>query len=161
MSEVEFHIEFARYSDASTIGAISKNNIEYGLGWHYTPEKIIKLINNKSKNVVVARKDDELIGFGIMTYYYDQANLDLLAVKLNYRRKKIGTHIVSWLEKVAITAGAFNIFVQARATNIPAIEFYKKLGFIVLDREDKYYRKRAVAIIMSKNLRSMLNVTHT
>ena len=39
-------IEFARPVDADEIGLISKNDIEYNLGWRYTPEKIKKLIKN-------------------------------------------------------------------------------------------------------------------
>ena len=108
-------IEFARFSDAPEIGELSKNAIEQGLGWKYTPDRIAKLIGNKSKNVVVARMESRLVGFGIMTYNEDQANLDLLAVKRQVRRMKIGTQIVEWLEEVALTAGAFNIFVQVSA----------------------------------------------
>ena len=159
MIEDKLLIEFAKYSDASEIGMISKNDIEYDLGWYYTPERISRLINSKLRNVVVARVNNELAGFGIMTYHADQANLDLLAVKHNYRRLKIGSHIVIWLEKVALTGGAFNIFIQVREINRGAIEFYKTLGFITLDKEKHYYRGKEAGIIMSKSLRPMFNTT--
>ena len=84
-------VEFAKASDAVEIGNLSQHYVEHGLGWRYTPSRIKKLISNKSKNVVVARNDDELVGFGIMTYERDQANLDLLGVKVSYRRQGIGT----------------------------------------------------------------------
>ena len=77
---------------------MSKHEIEYGLGWKSIPEKIAKLIGDSSRNVVVARVGSSLAGFGIMTYYEDQANL-LLAVKRSFRRMRIGTQIVRWLEK--------------------------------------------------------------
>jgi len=151
-------IEFGRIADAEEIALISKNDIEYGLGWRYTPAHIAKLIRDKNKNVVVARMTGELVGFGIMTYHDDQANLDLLAVKLAYRRIKIGTHIVAWLEKVALNAGAFTIFVQVREINAGAIEFYKKINYKLLDKEEKYYGGVEAGIIMSKSLRPMFNV---
>ena len=150
MIEDETLIEFARYSDAVEIGAISKRDIEYGLGWKYTPERIARLIDDEVKNVVVARVRSDLAGFGIMTYYQDHANLDLLAVKPGLRRMRIGTQIVRWLEKVAITAGVFNIFVQVRARNKSAVQFYESLGFSVLDVDKAYYRGTEAGVIMVK-----------
>lgn len=159
MLEDKTLIEFATYSDAAEIGMISKNDIEHGLGWKYTPERVVKLIGDKSKNVVVARVDSKLSGFGIMTYHQDQANLDLLAVKRCFRRMKIGTQIVQWLEEVAMTAGVFNIFVQVRASNTAAVEFYESLGFLVLEEKKAYYSGVEAGFIMAKSLRRMFNAT--
>jgi ribosomal-protein-alanine N-acetyltransferase len=153
------HIELARPSDAVEIGVMSKNEIEYGLGWKYIPERIAKLIGDSSRNVVVARVGRSLAGFGIMTYYEDQANLDLLAVKRSFRRMRIGTQIVKWLEKVALTAGAVNIFVEVRSRNTGAVEFYESLGFLVLDEKKGYYRGIEAGLIMAKTLRRMFNAT--
>ncbi len=152
-------IEFANLSDVIEIGELSKKYIEYDLGWYYTPENLKKLIKNKVKNVVVARKGKKLVGFGIMTYQEEQANLDLLAVKLFYRRRGIGKQIVKWLEEVALTAGIFNVFVQVRAINGGAIKFYKKLGFQIIDEKSGYYRRQETGVIMSKNIRAMINAT--
>jgi ribosomal-protein-alanine N-acetyltransferase len=155
--EDSINIKFARLSDAAEIGSISKNDIEFGLSWKYTPERVAMLIEDSTRNVVVALAGDKLAGFGIMTYYQDQANLDLLAVKRSYRRMRIGTQIVEWLEKVACTAGIFNIFVQVRARNTVAIQFYQSVGFAVLDEEKAYYSGIEAANIMAKSLRRMFN----
>ena len=72
---------------------------------------------------------------------------------------KIGTQIVQWLEEVAMTVGAFNIFVQVRTKNTEAIEFYQSLGFIVLDEKKGYYRGIEEGLIMAKSLRRMFNTT--
>ncbi len=152
-------IEFAKVSDVTEIGNLSRKYIENDLGWKYTPDKLKKLIKNRSKNVVVARKGNKLVGFGIMTYHEEQANLDLLAVKMIYRRRGIGKQIVKWLEEVALTAGIFNIFVQARKINNGAIKFYKKLGFEIIDEKSGYYRGQETGVIMSKNIRQMINAT--
>ncbi len=152
-------IDFAKVSDVTEIGNLSRKYIEHDLGWKYTPEKLKQLIKNRSKNVVVARKGNKLVGFGIMTYYEEQANLDLLAVKMIYRNRGIGKQIVKWLEEVALTAGIFNIFVQTRKINNGAIKFYKKLGFEIIDEKSGYYRGQETGVIMSKNIRQMINVT--
>ena len=94
-----------------------------------------------------------------MTYHKDQANLDLLAVKEKFRRMKIGTQIVSWLEKVAFTAGSFNIFVQVREMNTEAITFYEKLGFLKLEEIEGFYKGVENGVVMAKLLRPMINAT--
>jgi ribosomal-protein-alanine N-acetyltransferase len=152
-------VEFAKFSDVTEIGNLSRKYIEHDLGWKYTPEKLKKIIKNRTKNVVVARMGNKLVGFGIMTYHEEQANLDLLAVKMIYRRRGIGKQIVKWLEEVALTAGIFNIFVQARKINNGAIKFYKKIGFEIIDEKSGFYRGQETGVIMSKNIRQMINAT--
>ncbi|MBW9267060.1 MAG: GNAT family N-acetyltransferase [Candidatus Thiodiazotropha sp. (ex. Lucinisca nassula)] len=156
MLQERTQIEFASLSDAVEIGVLSKNEIEYGLGWRYTPKKITELIRHRSKNVVVARSGSTLVGFGIMTYYEHQANLDLLAVKRNYRRMKIGSDIVRWLEKVALTSGAFNVFVQVREQNKGAIQFYEALGYSVIETDTRYYSGVETGVVMARGLKSMI-----
>ena len=103
--------------------------------------------------MVVARRGAKLLGFGIMTYEDEQANLDLLAVKFVFRRQGIATQIVTWLEDVASVAGIYNIFVQVRKINEGAINFYKKLGFQIIDEESGYYQGQETGVIMCKSLR--------
>ena len=159
MFENRTTIEFAKVSDVTEIGNLSRKYIENDLGWKYTPDKLKKLIKDRSKNVVVARKGNKLVGFGIMTYHEEQANLDLLAVKMIYRRRGKGRQILKWLEEVALTAGIFIIFVQVRKINNGAINFYKKLGYEIIDEKSGYYRGQETGVIMSKSIRQMINAT--
>ena len=159
MLATNIKIGFGKLSDATEISQVSRDEIEYGLGWNYTARKIVQIIKNESKNTVVARREGELVGFGVMTYRKDQANLDLLAVKKEYRRCKIGSDLVLWLEEVAITAGAFNVFVQLREKNTEAFSFYEKLGYIRLDDLPGFYRGIENGIVMAKSLRTMINAT--
>ena len=159
MLATNIQIGFARLSDANEISQLSRKEVEYGLGWNYTPSKIIRIIKNKSKNIIVARVERELVGFGVMTYRKDQANLDLLAVKDNYRRNKVGSQIVLWLEKVANTAGAFNVFVQLREKNVDAFALYECLGYEQLDVLPGFYKGIENGIVMAKSLRKMISAT--
>ena len=152
MLEYETLIEFARLQDAEAIGLMSRNDVERGLGWQYTPDRVARIIRDSSKNVVVARVESQLAGFGIMTYYESRANLDLLAVKEKFRRRRIGTRIVQWLQEVALTAGAFNVYVQVRSRNTGAVKFYENLDFIVVDEMQGYYKGVETAVIMAKSL---------
>jgi ribosomal-protein-alanine N-acetyltransferase len=150
-------IEFATVSDAAEISELSHKYIEYNLRRVYTPARVRGSIRSTSKNVVVARKDGALLGFAIMAYCRVSANLDLLAVKKSYRRRGVASQLVQWLEKVALTAGIANVFVQVRATNPGAVRFYQRLGYQVVDEADRYYQGRESAVIMCKGIRQMVH----
>jgi ribosomal protein S18 acetylase RimI-like enzyme len=152
-------IEFAKFSDVVEISNLSKKYIEHDLRQHYTPEQLKKSMDRNNKNIVVARVRDKLVGFGIMTYHDDRANLDLLAVKLFYRRRGIGRQIVYWLEEVALTAGIFYIFVQARKINRGAIIFYNKLGFEIFEEKSGYYQGKETGVLMSKYISKTKDAT--
>lgn len=142
----------AELADAATIAALSRDDIEYGLGWSWTPARIERSVRHHDVNVVVAKDADVLAGFGIMKYCDEGASLNLLAVTKHYRRRGTGTRIVEWLERVAVGAGIFEIVVQLREQNVAAKAFYEKLEFEVIDRVPGYYSGEEVGIVMAKQL---------
>ncbi len=152
----QVEIELARDADAAEISELSRRYIEYGLRQAYTPQRIRELIRHRSKNVVVARAARRLVGFGIMSYGENSANLDLLAVRKACRGRGVGGKIVAWLGKVATTAGIALLFVQVREQNDIAIRFYQRLGFNRVERIAGYYQGREPAVILCRNLRSLL-----
>jgi len=111
------------------------------------------------KMVIVVRKDKLLIGFGIMSYGENAANLDLLAIETRYRRRGLGRRVVEWLEKVALTAGISNIFVQVRQSNRGAIRFYRRLGYQAVEEIRGYYQRREAGVIMGKSIRKLVGVS--
>lgn len=143
-------IKIATQSDATQIARFSRTEIEYGLGWSYTPARIKRAIANKSRNVIVASRVQRIAGFGIMSYSRDSANLDLLGVKREYRRMGFGESIVNWLEKSAATAGIVHHHIQVRENNRSAIALYSKLGYVVINKISGYYSGREAAILMYK-----------
>ena len=158
MLAIDTSIEFARIADATAISELSRRHIEYRLQQRYTAPMIRRLIRHKAKNVVVVRKKKALIGFGIMSYGDDSANLDLLAIASGYRRRGVGRQVVEWLEKVALTAGIVNVFVQVRQSNRGAIRFYRKLGYQAVDEIKGYYQGREAAVIMGKSIRKIVGL---
>ncbi len=113
----------------------------------------------KRKNIIVARNDEKLLGFGIMTYRNNDANLDLLAVKQNYRRRGVARSIVEWLIEVALEAGVHSVYVQVRKLNTGAVEFYRKLSFEQIDEFAGYYQGKETGVIFCKTLRPVFTAT--
>src|SRR5437773_563241 len=112
MTSSELSLRLARPADATTIANLSRDLIEYGLRWRWTPMRVAASIGAPDVNVLVASVHSKIAGFAIMRYGDDDAHLDLLAVAPPYRRAGIGRQLLEWLEKCAVVAGIFSEKVQ-------------------------------------------------
>ena len=124
---VDLHL--AHPSDASAIAALSKSEIEHGLAWSWTPERVRKAIADQETNVVVAKEVHTLLGFGIMVYREETAHLCLFAVHPRFRQRGLGSAILVWLEQVAQVAGVRKVSLEARQDNALAVAFYERRGY--------------------------------
>lgn len=145
-------IELARPADAHAIAVLSRDSVEHGLGWHWTPPRILRTIHAPDVNVAVARRFGSMRGFGIMRYEENEAHLLLLAVAPECRRKGIGTALVRWLEAAALTAGIGCIYLEARRANAAARAFYRCLGYSEIREEPTMYARREAGVRIAKDL---------
>jgi len=132
-------IRLALPQDAVRIATMSRDYVEHGLGWGWTPARVLRSIRDRATNVAVAECGADLAGFGIMKYLDDDAHLLLFAVRPEYRRRRVGSGMLSWLESTATTAGIELIFLETRATNAAAREFYAARGYRELATLPRYY----------------------
>lgn len=152
MIHSELSLRLARTADATAIAHMSRDLIEYGLRWRWTPERVAAAIRAANVNVLVARMDQNLIGFAIMRYGDDDAHLDLLAVAPPHRRSGVGRRLLEWLEKCAVVAGIFNVELEVRAGNEGAKLFYRGMGYIPLEEIPGYYQGVEAALRMGRDL---------
>jgi ribosomal-protein-alanine N-acetyltransferase len=127
LADIPIHL--ADLADAPDIAALSRTEIEHGLGWSWTPERVARAVRDPETNVIVAGRPGDLAGFGIMSYLDDDAHLLLFAVRAGRRRQGLGSAILAWLEAVAATAGAKRIRVEARWDNVAGRSFYSERGY--------------------------------
>jgi ribosomal-protein-alanine N-acetyltransferase len=155
MTRHEFSIGLARASDVVEIAQMSRDLIEAGLRWSWTPSRVTASVHNRSALVVIARAAGEIAGFGIMRYGDDEAHLDLLGVAAEHRREGVGSRLVEWLEKPALVAGISLVFLEVRASNRGAQAFYERLGYRKLGELPRYYQGCESAIRMGRELGSL------
>lgn len=162
MVHSELSLRLARLADADSIANLSRDLIEYGLNWRWTPVRVAASIRAANVNVLVASMHDEIAGFAIMRYGDDDAHLDLLAVAPPYRRSGIGRQLMEWLEECAIVAGIFNVDLEVRAGNEEAQIFYNRMGYRTLLQLPGYYQGIEAALRMGRDLtrRSLDHRTH-
>jgi ribosomal-protein-alanine N-acetyltransferase len=152
MTSSELSLRLARPADAAAIANMSRDLIEYGLQWRWTPMRVAASIRAPDVNVLVACSHDNIAGFAIMRYGDDDAHLDLLAVAPRYRRAGIGRQLLEWLEECAVVAGIFNVALEVRAENEGAQLFYKRMGYSTLVQLPGYYQGIEAALRMSRDL---------
>lgn len=143
----------AHAADVDTIARMSRDLVEDGLGWAWTPCRVAASVRRRDALVVVARDDTgDVAGFGIMRYGDDDAHLDLLAVRPDCRRRGVGRALIGWLEKPALVAGITAVFLEVRESNRGGRAFYERLGYRVLGRLARYYQGRESALRMGREL---------
>jgi ribosomal-protein-alanine N-acetyltransferase len=154
MKSSDLILELARPTDATAIATMSRDLIEFGLSWRWTPQRVAASIRAPEVNVLVARIHQQTAGFAIMRYGDHVAHLDLLGVGPQYRRLGVGRQLIEWLEKCALVAGIIQVVLEVRAQNEGAQLFYKRLGYRPLVQLPGYYQGVEAAVRMGRDLRA-------
>ena len=139
-------IRLAGMADAPSIAVMSRELIEMGLGWSWTPQRVARNIRDRETLTIVACDRAQLVGFGITQFEDEQVHLSLLAVRPDHQRSGIGRSLMQWIEESALVAGINTIHLEVRATNEGARRFYRALGFQEIALMPFYYRGREAAV---------------
>lgn len=83
---------------------------------------------------------------------HDEADLLLLVVKKDFRRKGFGELLLKTFIDDVKEKNVKNVFLEVSETNIPAISLYKKYGFKIYGKRKDYYGKGQNAILMKLEL---------
>jgi ribosomal protein S18 acetylase RimI-like enzyme len=145
-------IGLATAADAETVAALSRNEIEQGLHWSWTPARVLRCIRDPHYNVIVAREGPRLLGFALASYATEHAHLSLFGVTPSHRRRGIATALWNWLEETMRTAGIGAVQVELRASNHAARAFYERVGFEQVNATRGYYQGLETALHMVKEL---------
>jgi [ribosomal protein S18]-alanine N-acetyltransferase len=145
-------IQLAGISDAVCIAEMSRDLIEAGLGWSWTPSRLVRAVRRNDTNVIVTRESGQVIAFAVMRYLDDEARLDLFGVLPQHRRKGVGTRMVRWLEETALCNGTGVVYLETRVSNRAARAFYQSLGYQVTQQIPGYYRGIETAVRLAHDL---------
>ena len=152
MTRPEISIRLARASEATEIARLSRDLIETGLAWSWTPGRVAASVRSRHALVAVACSGDRIAGFGIMRYGDDEAHLDLFGVNPEFRGQGLGRRLLAWLEKPALVAGITAVFLEVRETNRGGQAFYQRLGYRTLSIVPRYYQGVESAVRMGREL---------
>jgi len=146
-------IRLAKPAEMFPISRMSRELIEAGLGWSWTPARVGREILSPETVVLTGCHGERIVAFAIMHFGDETAHLNLLAVEPEFQRACIGRRLVVWLEESALTAGIASIGLELRASNQGARRFYHSLGYSETGTIPGYYRGLEAAIRMAHTLR--------
>jgi ribosomal protein S18 acetylase RimI-like enzyme len=143
----------ARLHDARAMAEMSRDLVEAGLPWRYTPARMAGLIRDPETIALLACDAGRLRGLAVMQFLDEHAHLSLLCVQPAQQRRGLGRRLLAWLEASARVAGIGSIVLELRADNLPALAFYERLGFVQTQLVPDYYEGRIAARCMRRRLR--------
>lgn len=113
-------------------------------------EKEIK--KNLLSKYYVAVVEEQVVAYGGMWLIIDEAHVTNIAVHPDFRGRKIGKALVTFMIKEAIALRIGKMTLEVRKSNIVAQNLYKALGFMPCGIRPGYYHDNGEdALIMWKD----------
>lgn len=107
---------------------------------------------------VVAECNDHIVGFAVLSFLIDEAELLTIGVLPDCQRNGVGAQLLASLENQAKLQNINAIFLEVRESNLKAQAFYHQQGFIKVGNRYAYYpsvttgRSRENALVLKKKI---------
>lgn len=118
--------------------------------WNYNIFK--SELENENSKYVVAKNNDEIVGFAGIWISIDEAHVTNIVTKKDLRKNGIGSTLLEELINLSKTLNLISITLEVNENNLDAIKLYEKFGFEKLGIRKKYYNNTDNALIMTKKL---------
>lgn len=111
-----------------------------------------EIINDYSEPLTAHDQEGRIVGYMITWFMGPEAHTANIAVDPAMRGHGIGRGMMQFAIDKARAIGAEEMVLEVRATNAPAINLYKSLGFVPVYVRKNYYRSGEDAVVMSLSL---------
>lgn len=116
--------------------------------WSYNVLK--QELENRNTTYIVAKENDEIVGFAGLSTCLDEATLNNIVVKKSHRNRGIGGELLEALIELCSDLSMRTFTLEVDTENAPAIHLYEKFGFKNLGIRKNYYNNTRDAFIMTK-----------
>ena len=140
-STPELQLTHGNSSDLDEIIGVMESAFDERFGEAWTRSQCAGILPMPGVRLVVARFDGQTAGFSLHRTIYDEAELLLLAVAPELRRRGIGRMLLDQFLDYARDKGASRVHLEVREGN-PAVIMYRSAGFALVGRRRNYYRGR-------------------
>ena len=119
----------------------------------WTEKSVRDTFEQKQAFITVAEDDDELIGYCILYYVMDEAEIARIATSEAVRRKGVGKGLLNYTCECCREKQIERLLLDVRENNEGAIAFYQNYGFNIDGiRKSFYEMPKEDAVLMSMNL---------
>ena len=118
--------------------------------WNYS---ILKdELSNANSYYLVAKSDNEILGFAGIKYVLNDADIMNIVVKKSKRKSGIGSLLLKNIIELCKKLNVSTLFLEVNEKNLPAISLYKKFGFEEVGFRKNYYKENNAIVMKKENL---------
>lgn len=153
---VEVRLRNATKEDFDTLWRIDQRCFEPGIS--YTRRELSGYMNLRGAFTIVgetraAKRNWEIAAFAVgQQPRRGLGHVVTIDVLPDARRTGLGTRLMQEIESRLGQHGCETIFLETAVDNLPAIKFYKRLGYSVVKTIPRYYLGKIDALLMAKEL---------
>ena len=141
-SSAELLLADGASADLDSVVEIMNSAFDERFGEAWTRSQCAGILPMPGVKLVLARfADGRAAGFSLQRSIADEAELLLLAVAPEFRRRGIGRMLLERFLDQVRNDGANRVHLEVREGN-PAVIMYRSVGFALVGRRRKYYRGR-------------------
>ncbi len=147
---MNFSIRRMTLDDVEQVIAIDQAS--FSLPW---PERTFRyeVAENSAARPWVLDVDGRVAAMIVVWFILDEAHVATIATHPDFRRQGFGRKLLVHALNTAKEEGAKTALLEVRVSNDMAQEMYRKLGFVEVNRRQRYYSDNGEdAILMTANL---------
>lgn len=138
--EEPFDLEIVRMRRRHLKGVMAIERQVYPRPW--SPNLFISEIADlRTRTYLVAKLGRDVVGYGGVMSYGEEAHVTTIAVHPRHHRKKIGTRLLFELIQEALRMGARAVSLEVRVSNWGAQRLYSRFGFRPVGIRKGYYQE--------------------
>ncbi|MBQ9980998.1 MAG: ribosomal protein S18-alanine N-acetyltransferase [Oscillospiraceae bacterium] len=136
----------AEYDDIADVALAEK--MIFSDPWN--ERSLSECIDSDKELLLVAKCNGKIAGYITVSYIFDEANINRIAVLPEYRGQKIGSALICKMEEIfGETVNIYNL--EVRESNIYAQNMYTQNGYETVGKRKRFYRgPDEDAILMTK-----------
>ncbi len=123
-------------------------------GDNYTKYTFDYLLNEpRTLGYRVVTPSDEMVGFAfVMVTVQNAAHLTTIGIAPEHRRRGLAVDLMSHMESALVKRNIGTVMLEVRVSNASAQQLYKRCGFTIVQRVNKYYANGEDCFLMMKSL---------
>jgi len=135
----EIEVRLAEMEASHIPEVVRIENDSFSTPW--SAEIFMRVLRDEKTHTIVARTENEVVGYAIFWIVGDYAELSNIAVGESWRQRGFGDTLVRAVVDTCAILGVRSLFLEVRESNRPARKLYEKNEFTEISRRKSYYKK--------------------